>query len=81
MKEFELSLHAKENLLKRDISEDWIQRVIESPEKVVVDADMDKNTHYIGRILENGNRFLRVIVNPHKAPKVIVTCFFDRRIK
>lgn len=75
---FDLSQHAKDTFQDRsNILPEWIERAILEPDWT--ESYSPKEFHYIRRIPEFGDRFLRVIVNPKK--KVIVTFFFDRRLK
>jgi len=71
--------HFKGMLKERAIDEAWIERVCSEPEKV--EDKPDGTRHFLRKIPEHGNRWLRVVVNitvdPHKA----VTAFFDRRLK
>lgn len=41
----------------------------------------DGTVHYIRAIPEQGERYLRVIVNPASHPTRIITLFFDRRLR
>ncbi len=75
----ELSTHAKDMLIERQIPEEWVWRTIKSPDRKEIGAD--KNLHYFKAIEENENRVLRVIVNPRIEPERIVTVFFDRRLR
>jgi hypothetical protein len=77
MIDIELSAHTREMLVERNISEDWMWRAINAPDKV--EPGVDNNTHCIKSISEHGGRFLRVVVNPHVYPNRVVTVFFDRR--
>jgi len=51
------------------------------PERVEPLADIHENTHYLKRIQDFGDRWLRVVVNPNVEPNRVVTVFFDRRVK
>jgi hypothetical protein len=75
----ELSTHAKDMLIERQIPEEWVWRTIKSPDRTEIGAD--KNLHYFKAIEENENRVLRVIVNPRIEPERVVTVFFDRRLR
>ncbi len=79
MTDFVFSSHALDALQERNIPEEWLWRTINSPDRTEV--GLDDNNHYIKSIPEHGERFLRVVVNPHVTPKRIVTVFFDRRLK
>jgi len=65
---------------ERNILELRIEEALTEPEKLLPFADPG-NTHYLKRIQNFGDRWLRVVVNPHLIPKRIVTIFFDRRVK
>ena len=41
----------------------------------------DKTVHYIRAIKEYGGRYLRVIMNANVNPHMVITLFFDRRIR
>jgi len=78
---FELTVHARHQMQERNILESWIQEALAEPEKLLSFADAYGNTHYLKRIQNFGDRWLRVIVNPNSNPERIVTIFFDRRVK
>lgn len=66
-------------LKERKILPEWIDITIEDPDYTKFRDD--GTMHYIRSIPENGNRFLRVLINPSVEPNLIITLFFDRRIK
>ena len=76
---FELSIHALDMLDERLIPEEWVLLTIDSFDRTEVGPD--DNVHYIKSAPEFGDRILRVIVNPHRTPNLIVTFFFDRRLR
>lgn len=78
MIDYELSEHAAHVLRERGIGEAWVRLTIEDPERT--EERPDGTMHYLRRIEEYGNRFLRVIVNRQVIPIRIVTVFFDRRL-
>ncbi|MFN0149676.1 MAG: DUF4258 domain-containing protein [bacterium] len=79
---FELTAHAKESLRKRpNIRLEWVERVIEGPERVEVDRVDAELEHRLGRVPEYGGRVLRVIVRRGTSPLRIVTLFFDRKMR
>ena len=78
MGDIEPSQHARDMLQEREISEEWMWRTIDEPDRT--ERGVDGNAHYIRAIPEHEGRFLRVVVNPHVQPKRIVTVFFDRRL-
>ena len=50
------------------------------PEKVEEHED-DGTRHFLRRIEDHGNRWLRVVINTQVQPNRAVTAFFDRRLK
>ena len=73
------SEHAKDMLIERHISQEWVWRTIDSPDNAETLAD--GNTHFTKAIEENEGRILRVVVNMNVEPNRIVTVFFDRRLR
>jgi hypothetical protein len=68
-------------LKERRIDPSWVERTITTPEKVE-DHDHDDGTrHFLRRIEEHENRWLRVVVNIRSQPNKAVTAFFDRRMR
>ncbi len=60
---YELSDHAQESLRKRPIIQmEWIERVLQQPERVESDSVDVELEHRLGRIPEYDGRVLRVIV-------------------
>ena len=70
--------HFREMLRERKISEKWAEETMSSPDQIY--ENEDGTTHYIKQIVENDNRWLRVIVNKLTLPHKVVTVFFDRRL-
>ena len=66
-------------LQERLINRDWVLRTLENPDGMEQHADGTK--HFIKKIFEKDNRWLRVIVNISVIPNVYVTVFFDRRLR
>ena len=79
MKKYEFSEHARGMLRERNIKESWVTLTIENPDKK--ELKNNETIHYIKRIVEHGNRYLRVVVNPNVNPQIIITLFFDRRLR
>jgi hypothetical protein len=77
--DFELSLHALNMLVEREIMEEWIWQALSSPDRT--SSEDDGTLHYIKAIVERDNRVLRVIVNTGVDPQRIITIFFDRRLR
>ena len=74
------SVHARDMLKEREISEEWVILTINSPDKSEKRAE-DNNWHYTKSIPERENRILRVVVNQEVNPYRVVTVFFDRRLR
>jgi hypothetical protein len=66
-------------LMERNIRQEWVEITLEEPEYIEQPGDGTK--HYIRKISENGNRWLRVIINDQIQPQIGITAFFDRRLK
>ncbi len=80
-KDYEFSAHARTVLLERGIPREWVEQVLDSPERTETDKNDPRLQHAIGRIPERGDRYLRVIYNSTLTPRRIVTVFFDRGLK
>jgi len=78
MAEFELSAHAKSMMVKRKISNDWISRTLNTPDKK--QRGNDGNMHYTKSIREREGRVLHIVMNTDVQPNKVVTLFFDRRL-
>ena len=81
IEDFKLTEHARYQVEKRKIKESWVLQTILQPDRVELLADVHGNTHYLKRIQEFGDRWLRVVINPNAEPNRVVTIFFDRRVK
>ncbi len=78
---YELTRHAQKVLQEREIEIEWLERVLMNPASTMpdpMDADME---HRIGKIVEYGDRVLRVVVNTKVEPFRVVTVYFDRKMK
>ena len=71
--------HFRDMLQERNIRLDWVEETITEPDNVTDEEDGTR--HYMKQIIDYGNRWLRVIVNPKKEPPVKITAFFDRRVR
>ena len=76
---FRLSDHAKHMMNVRFIDETWIDLTLPKPDRSL--TELDGNQHYLKAISENRGKVLRVVVNESTTPKIVVTLFFDRRVK
>lgn len=66
-------------LTERGIKPEWVDMTINDPYST--DEYDDGTLHYIKQIPEFGDRWLRVIVNASVSPIILVTAFFDRRLR
>lgn len=79
MSNIEFSIHARDMLRERSISEEWVVQTLENPDHQ--ETMVDGTTHYIKAISEFGGRSLRVVMNMKVIPNRVITVFFDRRIR
>ena len=68
-------------LAERELPVEWLERALESPERVEADAKDLALEHRLVRIPEFGSRVLRVIINKETTPPRVVTAYFDRAMK
>ena len=66
-------------LEERNIKEEWVRKTSNFPD--MIEREDDGTAHYMKKINEYGNRWLRVIVNEQAHPSKIITAFFDRRLR
>lgn len=71
----EYTNHCEDMLTERSILKSWVEQTINEPEEVEDKADGTR--HYLRKIPERGNRWLRVVGGPDR----VITVFFDRRVK
>jgi transposase len=77
--EVEYTRHFGTVLKERAIPVSAIKLALTNPEKVEEYPDGTK--HYLRRMPQHGNRWLRVIINIKATPNRAVTAFFDRRLR
>lgn len=73
------TVHARDMLTERGLPEEWIARTVESPLRT--ENHDDGTTHYLSEVPERSGRVLRVVVNAKVSPPIVVTVFFDRRLR
>ncbi|MEW6777753.1 MAG: DUF4258 domain-containing protein [Bdellovibrionota bacterium] len=78
---YELSKHAADVIVEREIPLEWVARTVASPAWREADPSDDTLVHALLPIGEFGGRILRVVYNPRTAPWRIVTVHFDRRAR
>ena len=75
---FRLTAHAARVIAERNISLEWLERVLGAPARTEPDR-LDPTLRYaLAPIRECGDRILRVIYNPAREPWEIITAYFDR---
>lgn len=75
----EFTKHFKSMLEERSIQQEWVDKGINEPEEV--EEHEDGTRHFLRRIEEHGNRWLRVVINIQVQPNKAVTAFFNRRLR
>lgn len=79
---YDLTDHARESLRKRPtIQPEWIERVLQQPERVEPDKVDVGLEHRLGRIPEYDGRVLRVIIKKATSPFRVITVYFDRKMR
>jgi hypothetical protein len=73
------SQHFENMLRERSISRNWADRAVDQPDRT--EQQPDGTVHYLKRIEEYDNRWLRVVVNEAVQPVKRITAFFDRRLR
>jgi len=71
--------HFEQMLNERGIPLAWAEQALTCPD--LTEDHGDGTRHFLKRIPEHGNRWLRVIVNVQAVPAKPVTVFFDRRVR
>jgi hypothetical protein len=77
--EIAYTVHARDMLTERAIPDAWVVRAVESPLRT--ENRDDGTTHYLSEVPERNGRILRVVVNTEASPPIVVTVFFDRRLR
>lgn len=81
MENFNLSAHAKKVIFERNIKFEWLENTFNKPDKIENDLYDNALEHSLKIIKEYDNRILRIICNKTIKPLLIITAFFDRRMK
>lgn len=81
MSNFILSEHAKKVIAERQIDVKWINQTCRKPDHVEKDKKSINLEHRLKVIHVFDDRVLRVVCNVKSNPLIIVTAFFDRRMK
>ena len=76
-----LTQHARDALAKRKIDVEWLERTLAHPKRIEPDKTDPALEHRLAIISERGDRVLRIIVNKSESPILVVTLFFDRKMR
>jgi hypothetical protein len=79
--DYQLTQHAKDVLLKRQIPREWMENALFRPQWTEPDSVDPELEHRLAVIPEFQGRILRVVVNVIALPPRVVTVHFDRRRK
>jgi len=77
--EYTLSNHAVMALEERAVPLALLKACIAEPDRIK--KRIDGTVHYCKRFEQQGGRWLRVVVNDHRFPPLVVAAFFDRRLR
>jgi hypothetical protein len=72
--------HVLLRMVKRELREEWIERVVRNPSRVEPDEVDPALEHRLAPVPELANRVLRVIVSKDE-PKRVITAHLDRKMK
>lgn len=78
---YELTRHARDVIVERQIQVDWLERVLASPVVIEASATDPELENHFAAIPEFGNWILRVVVNTRVVPERVVSVYFDRKMK
>jgi len=72
--------HALQRMAKRNLREEWIERVVGNPSRIAPDEVGSTLEHRLAVVPELANCVLRVVVSRDE-PKRVVTTHLDRKMK
>jgi hypothetical protein len=72
--------HVLRRMAKRQLRQEWIERVIANPSRVELDEVDATLEHRLAAVPELANRVLRVIVSKDE-PRRVITAHLDRKLK
>lgn len=76
---YQFSLHSLDQLIKRNITQEMALWIIENATEI---TEQEGVTVYQNTILENNKTYLiRVFVNQHKTPPLIITAYKTSKIQ
>ena len=75
----DFTAHCRAMLQERAIPLEWVERTVGTPDRV--EQHPGGLCHFLKKISEHDDRWLRVVVNVNAEPNRVVTAFFDRRME
>ena len=72
--------HALQRMAKRQLRQEWIERVIANPSQIEPDETDSALEHRLAAVPELADRVLRVIVTKDE-PTRVITVHLDRKLK
>ena len=78
---YELSQHAEQRLMERNIEVGWLEQALEHPALILEDEVDPSLEHRLIVIDRYGGRVLREVCTPTTDPIKVVTVHFDRSMK
>jgi hypothetical protein len=75
-KDFVISLHAQQQMLKRNIAVEWIEKALNKPD--VISEEPGKQIY---QVMVSEQYLLRVIVNDIASPNIVITVYITSKIK
>ncbi|HEY1718751.1 MAG TPA: DUF4258 domain-containing protein [Verrucomicrobiae bacterium] len=72
--------HVLRRMAKRQLREEWIERVVGNPSRIEPDETDATLEHRLAAVPELANRVLRVIVSKDE-PRRVITAHLDRKLK
>ena len=77
---FHYTEHVRQRMAKRQLQFEWVERTVNNPARIELDAVDSSLEHRLGIVPELANRVLRVIVSKAE-PRRVVTAYLDRSMK
>ena len=74
---YKLSKHAIDVMSSRNVKIEWVEFALENPSLVNKVSLIE--SHYFSIIKDNGDRCLKVVLNP--STKIVITAYFDRNMR
>lgn len=76
-----LTAHARLTIQERGLTVEWVERAVETPDRVEADPSGPDVCRSFKRIPEAGDRIIRVVHRRDGADILVITAFLDRGAK